>query len=241
VKIVVAVLLGFSLNCEAQNFFGGGSISRRGNSENVRWTLGDWMSQKQKIRLMDQWLAVNRQSQMFELNFEGGQSQYDLTIGGTRTSQDVTRFSGQLWISIFGLQYIKEESDEDWESQSYQFNIRLLGQSTQSTNLTAFYGVRTWDDANPIYDYENQFAGARLNLYIVSFFGIEGLYRKDLSATDSSQREVEGERTEYGVFFDLSFVRIYGNAFVDKTTITTAGVPQIVKRDGFDAGFRIYF
>jgi len=71
--------------------------------------------------------------------------------------------------------------------------------------------------------------------------GIDGTYRTDLQATDSSGREVESDRSDYGVFVDLNFVRLHGKAFRDTTTVTTAGVPNKQTRDGIDAGVSFYF
>lgn len=240
-SVIFILVFFFSMLANAQSFFGGGTFSKRGDSENVRWTLADWMTQKKDFKIMDQWLAVNKQTNFLEFNIEGGQSNYDLTVGSTVTKQKVTTMSAQLWVSIFGLQYTKQDSDEDWEAESYQLNIRLLGQSSRTTSLTAFYGQRDHKDIANNIKYDNAFGGAKLNLYIVSVFGIEGSYRKDLAATDNTGREIEGERSDYGVFLDLNFVRIYGNVFTDKTTITQTGVPSEQKRDGIDAGVKFFF
>ena len=225
----------------ARTFFGGGTFKSQGKKDSVRWTLGDWLTQKKSFRAMDQWLALNRQANLFELNFEGSQSQYEIDVGGTPTDFEVDRYSVQMWISIFGLQYTWEESDEDWEAESGQLNIRLFGQSTQTTNLTLHYGVRQVEYFNPANEYNNQYGGVNLNLYIVSFFGLEGMYRKYLTAKDSNDVEVEGERSEYGAFIDVSFVRIYGNAFVDKTYRTSGGTTNMETREGVDAGVKFYF
>lgn len=234
-------LISFCQSATAQSFFGGGSYSKRGNSENTRWTLADWISQKKQFSLMDQWLAMNKQVNFFEFNIEGGQSSYDLNVGGTVTKQKVTTISAQAWVSIFGLQYTQAKSDEDWESKSYQLNVRLFGQSSQATSLTAYYGRRAWEDTASSNTYDNNFAGAKLTLYVVDFFGIDGGYRKDFSATDSTGRELEATRAEYGIFFDLNFIRLYGTAFKDTTTVTQSGASTEQSRDGLDAGVKFYF
>lgn len=240
-KTLIFLIFSIASTANAKTFFGGGTFSRQGNSENTRWTLGDWLTQKKEFSFMDHWLAMNKQANFIELNMGGGQSSYDLTVGGSTTKKTIDRFSIQLWVSIFGLQYTQDQSDEDWQSKSGQLNVRLFGQSSKDTTLTAFYGIRKWDDSNSANEYENQFGGARLNLLIVSMFGLEGSYRKDLKATDNNNREIEGSRVEYGVFFDLSFVRLYANQFVDKSSVTTAGVTTEEKRDGLDAGVKFYF
>jgi hypothetical protein len=228
-------------HAQGRRTVGSGSYSKRGGNENVRWTLGDWLTQKRTFSLADQWLAVNTQSQLIEYGFEYGRNSYEVTINGQRNDRVIERASAQFWVSIFGIQYTREDSDEEWLSQSGQLNVRLLGQSSRSTNLTAFYGVRDWKDKVGDGDYQNQFAGGRLNLYLVSFLGIEGQYRKDFSAQDNSNRDYESERSEYGAFIDLDILRLYGNVFRDIRTVTTSGVPSREVRDGIDAGVRLYF
>jgi hypothetical protein len=238
---IIVVLLFLSPLAIAQSFFGGGSYTRRGNNESVRWTLADWMSQKKQFSVMDQWLAINKQANFIEFNIQGGQANYDLNVNGTTTKQKVTTFSAQLWVSIFGLQYVKADSDEDWESESYQLNVRLFGQSSQTTSLTAFYGMKEWTDLNAANSYDTQFAGGRLNLYLVSFVGLEASYQKNFKASDSLGREIDSYSSDYGIFVDLNFVRLYGKAFYENATITQGGVPQTEKRDGVDAGVQFYF
>ena len=230
-----------SVHAEARTFLGGGTFKSQQNKENVRWTLGDWLTQKKSFRAMDQWLALNRQANLFEFNLEGGQSNYEFEIDGNVSDQKISRYSAQIWISIFGLQYTSESSDEDWDAESGQLNIRVFGQSTQTTNLTLHYGVRQVEYFDPPNEYNNQYGGASLNLYLVSFLGIEGTYRRYLAAKDDNDVDVEGERTEYGAFIDVSFVRLYGNAFIDKTYRTTAGQTDIESREGVEAGIKFYY
>ncbi len=66
--ITVGFFILFSFQSNAQSFFGGGTFSKRGDSENVRWTLADWMTQKKDFKIMDQWLAVNKQANFLEFN-----------------------------------------------------------------------------------------------------------------------------------------------------------------------------
>lgn len=240
--LFVALLALTASNANAKTFFGGGAFSSQGDKENVRWTLGDWLTQKKSFAVMDQWLAVNTQANLFEVNIEGGQSLYEFSRSGNLLEDKrVDRYSAQIWVSIFGLQYTHEESDEGWEANSGQLNVRVFGKSTQTTNMTLHYGVRQWEDQNSNNEYSNQYGGANLNIYIVSFFGIEGGYRKYFTAEDKTNRKIEGEKTEYGAFIDVSFVRLYGNAFVEKTYINASGTKTMETREGVDAGVKFYF
>lgn len=230
------------LHASAQSFFGGGTYRNSSSGgENVTWTLGDWMTQKARFKLMDQWLAVNKQANLIEFNVEGGKTNYDLTVGGSTSSQEVDRYSASLYISIFGIEGGYEESDENIERRFGQFNIRILGQSSRSTQLVAGYGVQKTEDTDLNTEVTNQYATGKLQLYLVSFLGLEGAYKKTFRANDNLGSEHEGERVEYGVFLEHKMIRIYGRAFEDKTFVTTSGNEERQTRDGVDAGIKLFF
>ena len=236
----LSVLL-FADSAQAQSFLGGGRYSNSGGQENVTWTLGDWMLQKQKFRLMDQWLALNKQAQLIEFNIEGGQTNYEVTIGGNTSDKRVDRYSASLYVSIFGLEAGYEDSNENIESRYGQFNIRFLGQSSRSTQLIGGYGVRKTEYKDDNTDVTNQYANAKLQLYLVRFLGVDGSYKKFFRAKDNLNQDNEGERIEYGVFLEHRFVRLYGRAFEDKTFITRNGVKEKELREGVDAGVKFFF
>ncbi len=240
VVLALAAMMAFltvTPNAFARTYVGGGFFDTQAK-DNVRWTLADWLQQKKNFSLMDQWLALNSQARLFEINLGGGRSDYDLEVGGNTETHSIDRFSATLWISIFGLEFEQTKSDEDTKTTSGQLNVRLFGQSSQSTYLTAHYGVRKWEDEAAHNEVENQYAGAKLNIYIIKYFGLEGMYRKYFSAKDSVGKTHEAERAEYGAFIDVYFVRLYGNAFKETTDI--AGQDRET-RDGIDAGVKFYF
>jgi hypothetical protein len=224
---------------------GGGTYKRSSSGgENIHWTLSDWMTQKANFRLMDQWLAVNTQRQLFELNLEGGQVEYEVRRGGTKKDQTMQRYSASIYVSIFGIEGGVEDTDEDLKTSYGQFNVRLMGDSSRNTNLVLGYGVRKREDESviPTLEVTNQYGNVKLQLYVFSFFGIDGTYRKDIRANDQQKTQYEGERAEYGAFLEYEFVRIYGKAFKDTTYKTPAGgVTQVESRDGIDAGVKFFF
>lgn len=237
---IFAILL--SQQTYARTFLGEGLFKKNQDKESTRWTLADWMTQKKSFSSMDQWLAMNRSLGLFEINLEGGKQKYDVEIGGNALSHAIDHYGVSLYWSIFGIEYQFEESDEDFKRESAQFNLRLLGASSQTTNLTAFYGVRKWVYDNPENEVQNNYAGAKLNIYIVSFLGLEGQYKKFFSAQDSSDKEYSGERSEYGAFIDIYFFRLYGQVFSEKTEqVSAAGVPSSESREGSEAGVKFYF
>lgn len=226
-----------------RRLLGSGTYSRSGSGgENVRWTLSDWITQKQNFRMMDHWLALNRQRHFFELNLEGGKIKYELTTGGAKKDYEMERYSASIYFSIFGLEGGVERSNEDLKYTWGQANVRVFGQSSQGTHLVLGYGLRKREDLANDLEVTNQYGNVKLQLYIFDFLGIDGTYRKDFRATDGQNTSYEGERYEYGAFIEYEFVRLYGRAFKDTTYKTPAGgVTQIESRDGFDAGVKFYF
>lgn len=240
---VFVFVLSFGISASARTFLGEGAFRKSQEKESTRWTLADWMTQKKQFNAMDQWLALNKSLNLFEINIEGGRRTYDVTIGANTIEQEIERGSISLYWSIFGIEYQFENSTEDFKRESGQINLRLLGASSQTTNLTAFYGMSSTEYENtPLLDIENQYAGARLNIYLVSFFGIEGMYRKDFRERAKNDDEYERERVEYGAFFDVYFVRVYGQGFKETTNITpAAGAASEEEREGVEAGVKFYF
>ena len=43
-----------------------------------RWTLADWLAQKKKMALADQWLALHSSSNWFDLSVSGQQTSFDV-------------------------------------------------------------------------------------------------------------------------------------------------------------------
>lgn len=232
----------FQTEAFAKTYVGGGLFQKSQNRESTRWTLADWMTQKKSMRAMDQWLAFHRSKDLFEFNIEGGQQTYDVTVGASVEEKRIDRYGASFYWSIFGLEYEREESTEDFIRESGQFNLRLFGVNSQTTNLVVYYGVRRWEFESPSNEVKNQYAGTKLNLYVVSFFGLEGQYRHFFRANDSSNVKYEGSRAEYGAFIDVYFVRLYGRGFKEiAETTPSGGVTTEHEREGVEAGIKLYF
>lgn len=241
ILLFAGIILANPLARAQGTFIGSGVYKRSQDKESTRWTLADWMTQKRSFKAMDQWLALNRTLSSFEFNIEGGRQTYDLEVGGSTTKKEIDHYGASIYWSIFGLEYQFEKSNENYERESAQFNLRILGTSSQTTNITGFYGIRKTSYSNPSNELENQYAGGRINLYFLDFFGVEGQYQKNFRAEDKNNTEYEGERIEYGVFIDLVFVRLYGKAFQDTNHKTdSVGVQTKESREGSEAGIKLY-
>lgn len=249
-KYLIIAMLFMGSTSSAQSLFGANASgsSGSGSKDTTRWTLTDYLSQKQKVRLMDHWLGLNGSAVKFESIISGGGLQYNTTStngSGVRVKSNESVTSGRfsLFYTIFGLEGEYEKSNKDWNSTVGMFSIRLLGSSQQNTNLTASYGIRkkayTGDTPET---FQNQFAQASLNIYIVNFFGIDGSYRSYFNNKSSLDRDFKGTRVTGGVFFEIGFLRIYGQFNQEQSEITPADGSAATKEDrqGFDVGAKIF-
>ncbi len=240
--IKTSIVLFFTSSAFAQIGIGsGGGFSVRGNKDSVRWTLSDWMQQKQQFRMQDQWLALNKQANEFEFGMNASAQKYDSENNGVTTSETATQYNVSLWYKIFGLEYSLLDSSEDFTRTSYQFNVRLFGQSASSTSLTAFYGQQETEYDLTGLDYKGEFAGGDLKLYIFDFFGLTGNYRSDFEAEDSNNTKYEGYRAAYGAFIEVFVFRIGAEFFRESVDVTpSSGSPRTDKRDGLQTSIQIY-
>ncbi len=249
-KYLFLILFVVSSPLQAQSLFGisGSSSSSSGGKDTTRWTLTDYLSQKQKVRLMDHWLGLNGSAVAFETIISGGGLQYNTTSTNgsgvkVKSNENVTSGRFSLFYKIFGLEGEYEKSNKDWSSTAGMFSIRLLGSSQQNTNLTASYGIRkkayTGDTPET---FQNQFAQGSLNLYIVEFFGIEGSYRSYFNNKSSLDRDFSGTRITGGIFIEVGFLRIYGQFNQEKSQITPADGSAATTEDhqGVDVGAKIF-
>lgn len=243
VLVLFFLILSFEAHAQSRRLIGSGSYRRNSSgSENVSWNLADWMSQKQQFKVMDQWLAINTQRNFFEFGVRGSQTKYDVKIGGNTREREIKSYSASIYVSIFGIEGGVDESDEDFKDTWGQFNVRMLGRSSRDTSLVLGYGMRKREDEVNDVEFTNQYGNVKLQLYIFSFFGLDGSYRKDFRAQDQQHTKYEGEKAEYGAFIDLDFVRLYGRIFKETVYKTPAGgTTEVQTRDGTDAGVRLFF
>lgn len=223
------------------------STRKSAGKETTRWTLFDYLTQRQNIRLMDMWLSVNRSSSLFEAALSGGpvSYRYRTTSGGTSTSSDKTSqaYRLSLFVSIFGIEGEYEETNHDTKSYGGNVAIRLLGNSIQSTHLTVKYGLQTRIDSSgtPEEKWSNQFAEADLNVYLIKYFGLKGEYRYYFPDKSSQGTDLQGDRTTAGVFIDVGMLRLYGDYFQEKLKYETATTVTDKKRDGYEYGAKLFF
>ena len=211
----------------------------------VQWTLADWLGQKSRNSLMDQWLALNSKSDWFEMNVGGASQQYKLKseTGGVSTSTDQTAqtYVADLYLSLLNLNGQYTKSDDNKESYGGAAGLRLLGASAQSTNLIVRYGWRKLLDLKIPEIWENQYAEGALQLYIFTEFGLTGNYRYYFPADSNRGTRLEGRKVTAGVFFEFSIFRISANYFQEPLELSSNGVVTKQNTDGFEGGLKLFF
>ncbi len=212
-----------------------------------RWSLSDWMLTKQKMALMDQWLLLHSSPTIFEGILGGDMGDYDLTYEpGSLLLEEKThrlkRGELKLFFAFFGIGGHFEKSKESYEAWDAGIYLRLLGATSQGTNITLNGGVRSLKET---LKYQNGFVGGSLTINLFSFLGAEGLYRYYFEG-DSGDKTItlRGKKLEGTAFLDLSFLRLYGTIYKEHLIYSLKDNSEISvtkKREGVLYGIKIFF
>jgi len=220
--------------------------AKAANRASSQWTLADWLAQKNKMRLADHWLAMNRSASIFELNPSGGYNKFQIKTtdaAGVTTTVDRHAQSYQLdmYISLLNLMGEFEKTDNHIEAYGGALGLRLLGTSSQTTNLILRYGWRRLRHLTTQEDWENQFAEGQLQLYLVSVFGLQSKYRHYFPNTSNKGNKLEGRRLTAGAFVELAIFRLYADYYQEPLEKTSAGIVSQEEREGFEYGLKLFF
>jgi hypothetical protein len=245
VGLLAVVFLSIPSSAEAASFYENAK-KRQENKKRTRWTLAEWLATKERVRLMDQWLAMNTFDDPYEFYLGGDWTSltYTTKTSTSETSEDrtVTRAYFATYASVFGLEGQYEVDSEQDTAWTAAFNLRLLGPSVQSTNVTLQYGVKSFvgeegeDDINP------QFAGVSMAIYLSKYFGVDGNYRFYMLKHLPSGDYLVGEAYQARAFIDYGLLQIYGRWFMEVLRTEQERVIQSrTTKEGFGAGATLFF
>jgi hypothetical protein len=243
----IAILLLILFHFVADNSWGQSQLNfseRAKKREGSRWTLAEWLAQKDRNKLMDQWLWLNAPSP-YEFSVLAANNYYKKKLTSDEKEYTITSLEASAYANIFGLSVeYDNRGDENENDLNGLFNVRVLGSSIQSSSLTLSYGqrTRTFSGLDPTSITRNQFYQAALQLYIGRYFGINGSYRSYMSYTDPYFGEVTGYQNQAGAFIEFESLRIYGTYYQDiqKNANPTTPDPEI-KREGIKTGLQFFF
>lgn len=211
-----------------------------------RWTLAEWLAQKQRNQMMDLWLAQNSHSSPYEFFIEGQSINYTETNGHGSQPENHDSYSGQVaaYASIAGLRGGYEGDGERRTEWFGSFNLRVLGRAIQDTHINLEGGIQglTEKSASPTESVQNTFGRVSTDLYLTKKFGLEGSYTHIFPATSNVGRIIDGEGETGGLFIDFSAFRVYGEwrrEFLHFAQPEQSGESEF--RDGWGGGIRIFF
>ena len=166
----------------------------------TRWSLSEWLEARDKMRLMDMWLALHSPSPYeFFLGTE-------YSFNQTPASSEAFSLRAAAYASIFGLEFQRDFAPV--QESNALFNLRVFGYHTQGTNLTLQGGMRLRDGSPE--STRNLFAGADLTLYLGKFAGLEGSYRRQFQTIPNAAGiDTTGNRWEAQGFIDFKMVRTF--------------------------------
>ncbi len=192
-----------------------------------RWSLSDWLETRDKMRLMDLWLAMHSPSP-YEFYLDGAYQSANLETGGGNRGWNAS-FAANAYLFGVELQY----QTASLENRILALvNFRAFGVYNQATNLIFQVGQK--QSSRGAGGFWNTVAGANFTLYIAKNFGAVLLYRHSFGRAvgiPASQ-----DRIELGGFIDFSFVRLH----VDYIVETEVANPAF-SFSGFQIGTRLYF
>lgn len=227
-----------------QSRSGGGFAARAQAREASRWTLQEWLAQRDRNRMMDLWLSMNSPSPFeFMIGVSHLSTTYD-TVPATTESNNVS-LAGELhaYAQFVGLTVEHENNTKAGVSDlTGMLNIRLLGDSLQNSSLTVHGGQLVRKTSAE--ELKHLFAQASLQMYFTKYFGIDASYRAIQSAhSDTQNADITSALTRAGLFIDFKSVRIFGAWYQDITT--TKDIPTSSKTDsrriGIQSGLKIYY
>ncbi len=215
------------------------------NKEGSRWTLSEWLQQKERNHLMDLWLAMYAPSP-YEFYLGGNYMTYKTSTEPTTSETSFASGEGQVgaFATVLGVAGDYQNNlDEKFNDLSGSVQLRILGNAVQGTHLIVFYGNRnrTMEKNGTVSFLRNPYTGGDLNLYFNKHLGISGEYRSYQPFDDTTLGTVTGSRTQGGVFIDFGSLRISGEYFQDQQDQSLTGVKTSTIRTGVKSGLRFYF
>ncbi|MBY0555289.1 hypothetical protein K2P97_12225 [bacterium] len=213
--------------------------------ESKRFTLQEWLENKERRNMMDMWLSMNTPTP-YEFVIGGSLQSYrlDTTTGGVNTSQSYNTINGEVsaYAKFIGLSLEHtNNAEEKFNDTTGIFNLRVFGNTVQGSHLTLHYGLRTRTANNGSYRLNQTFPAVTLQLYIMKYFGIQGNYRGFTPVTESFYGETSADELTYGAFIEYGALRLFGDVYQERQNSKLNNVETNYKREGARVGLKLYF
>jgi hypothetical protein len=208
-----------------------------------RWTLKEWLAQKERNRWMDQWLILHTPTP-YEFAAEISSLNYQITSTSPQPGHQSLVGSLTAYATLVGLEFqTNNNSSEGFIDNTGLFHLRLLGASDQASHFAVSLGQKRRDYKSLALPLRSQYLGqADLTLYFNNHFGLKALYREySPLENDADFGTLKGSEQSLAIFIDFAALRIFGGPTLEKETQTKAG--QLTERNtrGVQSGLRLYF
>lgn len=214
--------------------------------ESKRFTLQEWLENKDRRALMDMWLTINTPTP-YEFVISGALQNYDVsnsTTSGTATTSAKSSSFGELhaYARFIGLTLEHQNNNEEgFNDVTGIFNLRLFGDTVQGSHLTLHYGLRTRTATDNSYRLNQPFPAITLQIYLMKYFGIQGNYRSFGQVTESFYGDTTADELTYGAFIEYGILRLFGDVYQERQNSKLNGVDSTLKREGGRVGLKFYF
>lgn len=213
--------------------------------EAKRFTLQEWLENKDRRALMDMWLSINTPSP-YEFILSGSQQNYNLesTSLGVTTKDSHNTINGEVSAYAKFVGITLEHSNnlsEKFNDVTGIFNLRLFGATVQGTHITLHYGLRTRTSSDGAYRLNQPFPAISFQLYLMKYFGLSSNYRAFSPVTESYFGDTTANELTYGVFIDFGSLRIFGDIYQEKQNSILGGTETNYTREGSRVGLKLFF
>jgi hypothetical protein len=248
-NIIFLTLTSFA---QSQSASSGGSGSRpwllsKGAAarEAKRFTLGEWLENKDRRALMDMWLTINTPTP-YEIVGCASLQNYKLSTksGSTVTENSYSTIQGEFsaYAKFAGITLEHTNNrDEKFSDVTGIFNLRLFGYSTQGSHLTLHYGLRTRTGDNGSYRLNQPFPAVTLQIYLMKYLGLQGNYRAFSETTESTFGSTSADELTYGVFIEYGLLRLFGDVYQERQNSKLNNIETNYKREGARVGLKFFF
>jgi hypothetical protein len=209
--------------------------------ESKRFTLHEWLENKDRRNMMDMWLSMNTPSP-YEFVVGGSLQSYETSAGGAGVSYKTYHGEVSAYARFIGLTLEHaNNTEEHYGDTTGIFNLRLFGETVQGSHLTIHYGLRTRIESSGLYRLNQPFPAATLQIYIMKYFGIQGNYRSFTPVSESFFGDTGGDELTYGAFLEFGLLRLFGDIYQERQNSTLGGVETNYKREGTRVGLKFFF
>lgn len=212
-------------------------IEKQQQKAQSRWSLGDWLATKQRIALMDQWLALNTEKNLFEMVLDHRKFTFEPTINSTKIEKVSSLYKAKFFITILGFEWEQDHNSYINSTQRYNLSLRFFGTSQQSTHFNFLYGKKKIE-SDTLSNFEPNFFGFDGDIYLFSFLGASGSFEK-LSEESVNGVKLTGESSSYGAFIEIFFLRFYAEKRIEKYFYKGSS-NSTVEKDGTTIGVSLY-